>query len=239
MQTDPLHHHGAGSLRSLLERRRSVRAFRSDSVPADLLASLLEIAAMSPSTFNTQPWQVHVLTGATLQRLTRCILDAHELGSQPVFSPFPDPPLPQMAGRQGEFGHHYYHALGIDREDQAARGRQTARNYAFFGAPVGLLFTIDRRLKHHSWVDLGLFLQTFMLAACAAGLGTCPQVAFLRYERAIAQCLDFGAHEALVCGMSLGYPDASAPVNRMTLPRAAQSEFVRWHTDVPAENVAA
>ena len=219
----------AAALDSLVRGRRTVRAFRPDPVAEEVVNDILEIAARAPSTFNTQPWRVHVLRGQARQRLVEAILDAHAANSEPPFTPFPSPPPPACGDRQAEFGRHYYGSLAIDPGDTVARARQTARNYRFFDAPVGLMFSIDATLRRHSWVDIGLFLQTLMLAAHSRGLATCPQVAFLRYERVIAQNLAFAADEALVCGMSLGYPDWDAPVNRVTMPRAAAPAFTCWH----------
>jgi nitroreductase len=221
MPTSPFH--------ELAAARRTTRAFRADPVAPQVLAELLRTASLAPSTFNTQPWQVHVLTGAALTDLSAAILAEHAKDSTPVFSPFPQTCPEPCALLQGDFGRRYYEALGIDRTDVAARGRQTARNYGFFGAPAGLMLTIDRRLKAHSWLDLGLFLQTLMLAASERGLASCPQVAFLRYEGVIARELRFQQHEALACGLSLGHADEGAPVNRFPMPRAALDDFVHWH----------
>ena len=222
-------HGGAAAFDSVARGRRTVRAFRPLPVSRKVVQEILEVAALSPSTFNTQPWRVHVLCGRERQALVEAILDAHAANTEPPFTPFPSPPPADCATRQAEFGRHYYASLAIDAEDAAARARQTARNYRFFDAPVGLLFSIDARLTHHSWVDIGLFLQTMMLAAHARGLATCPQVAFLRYERVIARHLAFSAGEALVCGMSLGYPDWEARVNRVIMPRGPVCAFTSWY----------
>jgi nitroreductase len=215
--------------RQLAAARRSTRAFRDEEVPPAVIRDLLETASYAPSTFNTQPWRVHVLTGEARQRVAQAILSAHTAALHPAFTPFPDPMPSACRALQEDFGGRYYQALGIARDDMAARGRQTARNYAFFGAPAGLMLTIPRELTQHSWLDLGLFLQTFMIAACERGLATCPQVAFGRYEDVIARELQFGAQERLACGVSLGWPEVEAPVNRMQMPRLDTDAFARWH----------
>ncbi|MEJ8823696.1 nitroreductase [Variovorax humicola] len=209
--------------------RRTVRAFLPQRVPRAVVSEILDLAARSPSTFNTQPWQVHVVAGPARQALVDAILEDHAANAVPPFTPFPNPPPSDCAARQAEFARHYYASLSILQDDMVARARQTSRNYQFFDAPVGLMFTIDTRLTHNSWLDLGLFLQTLMLAAHARGLGTCPQVAFLRYERRIATQLRFDAYQALVCGMSLGYPDGDAGVNQVCMPRDAAGDFTTWH----------
>jgi nitroreductase len=215
--------------RQLAAARRSTRAFRTEEVPPAVIRDLLETAAHAPSTFNTQPWRVHVVTGAARQRVAQAILRAHAEGSHPAFTPFPQCMPAASRQLQEDFGARYYQALAIARDDVAARARQTARNYAFFGAPAGLMLTISRELTHHSWLDLGLFLQTFMLAACERGLATCPQVAFGRYEDVIARELDFAPEERLACGLSLGWPELNAAVNQMQMPRLGPDAFVHWH----------
>jgi len=219
----------ARSLNQLLRARRATRAFRSDPVPKTVLDEILATASLSASTFNTQPWKVHVIRGDALAGVSNAILEADRQGTHPPFSPFPNPPVEACAARQAEFGRQYYASLGIDRNDMPARARQTARNYQFFGAPVGLMLTIDARLTRHSWLDMGLFLQSLMLAAAERGLSTCPQVAFVRYESVIARYLGFDSTEALACGVSIGYADQDAPVNRFSLPRASLMEFVQRH----------
>ena len=135
---------------------------------------------------------------------------------------------PDCAARVGEFGQRYYAALGIDRTDKAARYRQTGRNFVFFDAPVGLIFTIHRALTH-SWPDYGLFLQNIILAAHARGLATCPQVSFVRYQTLIADRLGLGSEELVACGLSLGYAEPQAPVNRLNMPREPLDNVARWH----------
>lgn len=219
----------AAALDVLVRGRRTTRAFRPHPVAREVVADILEVAARSPSTFNTQPWRVHVLCGTARQALVDAILASHAANTEPPFTPFPSPPPSDCVARQTEFGRHYYASLSIDSQDTAARARQTTRNFRFFDAPVGLMFSIDARLTRHSWLDVGLFLQTLMLAAHARGLATCPQVAFVRYERLIARHLGFAAGEALVCGMSLGYPDDDAGVNHVRMPRNPAAAFTSWH----------
>ncbi len=213
---------------SVLRARRSLRAYTPDPVPRELLEALLAVAASAPSNSNTQPWQVHALAGAPKQALSAALRVAFQEGTLPPSLHFPDPLPAAYAQRQQDFGARYYQSLGIDVADTAARAQQTARNFDFFGAPVGLIFTIDRRLAPHSWLDLGLLVQNVMIAAAARGLGTCPQVSFARFHPVIAQHLSMGEHELTVCGMSLGYPQQDAAVNRITMPRRAVREFVNF-----------
>jgi nitroreductase len=132
------------------------------------------------------------------------------------------------AARVDEFGQRYYSALGIDRSDLTARARQTGRNYVFFDAPVGLIFTTHSALTRHSWLDCGLFLQNMMLAAQVRGLATCPQVTFVRFPSVIAEQLGIERNEMVTCGMSCGYEDKQAAVNHLDMPREPLDSVSRW-----------
>jgi nitroreductase len=212
----------------VIRSRKSVRAFRPDPVPRHLLTEILETARAAPSNFNSQPWRVYLLTGAAKRALGDAILRAHVANTAPPFSPFPQPAPTECGARVTDFGRRLYSALGIDRADMAARARQTGRNFVFFDAPVGLIFTIDSALTKHSWLDYGLFLQTLMLAAQVRGLATCPQVSFVRFQSIIAEQLGLSAEEVVTCGMSCGYSDEQAAVNRLNMPREPLDGFTRW-----------
>ena len=177
---------------------------------------------------NSQPWRVYLLTGTAKRALGDAILQAHIAKTVPPFSPFPQPAPTECEARVTDFGRRLYSALGIDRADMAARARQTGRNFVFFDAPVGLIFTIHSALTKHSWLDYGLFLQTLMLAAQVRGLATCPQVSFVRFQSIIAEQLGLGAEEVVTCGMSCGYLDEKAAVNRLNMPREPLDGFTRW-----------
>lgn len=219
----------ADCLDGVLHARRSVRAYKPDPVPRETLLDILRVASTAPSNSNTQPWRVHVLTGERKEALAQALVAVFQEGSLPPSPHFPDPLPPHFAERQAEFARHYYASLGIARDDAAARALQTQRNFSFFGAPVGLIFTIDHRLARHSWLDLGLFVQSVMLAAKARGLDTCPQVSFARFHPVIVPVLAMSPEELTVCGMSLGYGAHELAVNRMTMPRQPLNEFVRFH----------
>lgn len=213
---------------TVIRSRKTVRAFRPDPVPRSQLVEIIEVARMAPSNFNTQPWRVHVLAGAAKRALSEAISRVHSANTHPPFSPFPQPPPPDCAARLNDFGRRFYTTLSIDRSDMAARARQTGRNFLFFDAPVGFIFTIDSALTKHSWLDFGLFLQNLMLAAHARGLATCPQVSFVRYQSVIAEELGLAPEEAVTCGMSLGYADKQSAVNHLGMPREPIEQFTRW-----------
>jgi nitroreductase len=172
---------------------------------------------------------MHVLIGEAKNALSDALVQAHTANSEPPYAVMPIPPPVACASRQDDFGRRYYAALGIDRADMAARSRQTARNFVFFDAPVGIIFTIDASLTKHSWLDYGIYLQTLMIAAQARGLATCPQVSFVRYQSVISKQLGLAENEVVVCGMSLGYPDKEAELNNMEMPRESLENFTKWY----------
>jgi nitroreductase len=212
----------------VLRSRRTTRAFKADPLSKEQVAEILEVAATAPSNSNTQPWRVHVVAGSALQLLSEVLVAAFRSDQVPPYAHFPDPLPSEFAARQNDFGARYYAALGIDRADTAARLRQTEKNFSFFGAPVGLIFTIDRRLTRHSWLDLGLFVQNVMIAAKARGIDTCPQVSFARFHAVIAEHLGLGPEEVTACGMSMGYGNPEAAVNQVKPPRVSCVDFARF-----------
>jgi nitroreductase len=213
--------------------RRSVRAFLPLPVPRRLLEELLAVAARAPSGTNTQPWQVHVLTGNAKQALSAEILQAfndpaeRERHTEP-YAYYPTEWRSPYLERRRKVGWDLYTLLGIGKADKARMHAQHARNYSFFGAPVGLMFTIDRVMEQGSWLDYGMFLQSVMVAARARGLDTCPQAAFTPFHRIIKKHLGLGDEHTLVCGMSLGYADPDAVENTLVTEREPVSGFTRF-----------
>jgi nitroreductase len=213
--------------------RRSIRAFLPTPVPPATLASLLEVAARAPSGSNTQPWKVYVLTGGIRQRLTEAILKAYLSPDQAAdhreeYDYYPREWVAPYVDRRRKVGWDLYALLGLTRDNKAGMQAQHARNFAFFDAPVGLIFTIDRIMAQGSWLDYGMFLQNIMIAARARGLDTCPQAAFTQFHRIIAETLSLPDSEQLVCGMALGYADMSKIENTLVTERAPLSSFVRF-----------
>lgn len=215
-------------MEALVRSRTAVRAFSPGPVSKSDVRKILDVARHAPSNSNTQPWFVHVLEGEPKQRFTEAVLRSHEEDALPPSKHFPDDLPAQCRDWQADFGARYYKLLGIDREDVASRYRQTGRNYCFFDAPVGLIFSIDKRLTKHSWLDFGLFLQTLMLVAKSRGLDTCPQVSFVRHEPVIRDFLKLPENQSVVCGMSLGYAQRDAALNRMGMPRAEVDQFATF-----------
>ncbi|WP_423200648.1 Nitroreductase NfnB (plasmid) [Cupriavidus sp. H19C3] len=212
---------------SVVSSRRAVRAFKPDPVRRETVEQILQEAATAPSGANIQPWRVYVVTGAVKDELARLLVAAHRAGKAPAPAHFPEPLPDLFRKRLIDFGARYYGSLGIDRNDTEARSRQTEKNFSFFGAPVGLIISIDRRLKPHSWIDIGLFAQNLMIAAKARGMDTCPQVAFAPFHAQIASHLNMPAEEVTAFGMSLGFGDPEAAVNQTRMPRERVQDFAR------------
>lgn len=213
-----------------IEGRRSIRAFRPDPVPRPLVEQVLATAGRAPSGSNIQPWRVHVVTGARKAQIEGEMLAAFDAGDfgADEYQYYPAPWREPFLARRRKTGWGLYSLLGITRDDKAGMARQLRRNYLFFDAPVGLIFTIDRDLPVGSWLDYGMFLQSVMLAARGAGLETCPQQAFAAYHAILRPALGIAPEQLVVCGMSLGYADWSAPVNGFVTERAPLDSFVTF-----------
>ncbi|HJV82253.1 nitroreductase [Noviherbaspirillum sp.] len=218
---------------AVIASRRSLRAFLPTPVAREDVEAILEIAARAPSGTNTQPWKAYVLTGGTKEKLSSEILRAYndpEIGRQHTeeYHYYPSRWTTPFLERRRKVGWDLYSLLGITRENKAGMHAQLGRNYRFFGAPVGIIFTIDRVLEQGSWLDYGMFLQNVMLAARARGLDTCPQAAFAQFHRIVRDVLQIPANEMVVCGMSLGFADESKIENTLVTERVSVSEFAKF-----------
>ena len=211
--------------------RRSVRAFLPTPVPRALIEQILGVASRAPSGTNMQPWCVHVVAGEAKERLSRAILDAFEVGGEEHTRPwkyYPEPLFEPYLSRRRAVGWGLYGLLGIGKDDRAQMKAQRAQNYLFFGAPVGMFFTIDARLEIGSWLDYGMFIQNIMTSARGHGLHTCPQAAFADYHKIIRAHLGIPEDHTVICGLSIGYEDKEAVANRLRTDRAPVSEFARF-----------
>jgi len=214
--------------------RHSIRAFLPAPVPRQTIEDILRVAARAPSGTNTQPWKVHVLTGAAKQRLSAAIRAAFDDPEERArhreeYAYYPTEWASPYIERRRKVGWDLYGLLGIGKTDKARMHEQHGRNYAFFDAPVGLIFTIDRVMQQGSWLDYGMFLQNIMVAARARGLDTCPQAAFTQFHRIIEQQLGLAPTEMVVCGMSLGHADPAAVENTLVTERESVEGFTRFH----------
>lgn len=213
--------------------RRSLRAFLPTPVPRETIEDILRVASRAPSGTNTQPWKVYVLTGERLQGLSRQILEAFDDPVQAAahreeYAYYPTQWQSPYIDRRRKVGWDLYGLLGIGKTDKERMHAQHGRNYRFFDAPVGLMFTIDRIMEKGSWLDYGMFLQNIMVAARGRGLDTCPQAAFTQFHKIIMPAIGASADEMLVCGMSLGHADPAAIENSLVTEREPVSGFARF-----------
>ena len=220
-----------------IETRYSMREFLPAPVPRELILHLLELASRAPSGTNTQPWRAYVLQGASKDSLVEKVCRAHDaLRANPALASeykaeydyYPEKWVSPYIDRRRENGWGLYGLLGITKGDKDRMHAQHQRNYRFFDAPAGLMFTIDRVMGRGSLMDYGMFLQTLMIAARGHGLHTCPQAAWNDFASIILPHIGAGEKEMLVCGMSLGYADETALVNTFRTPRVSAEEFTTW-----------
>ena len=213
--------------------RRSIRAFLPTPVARETIERILAVASRAPSGTNTQPWHVYVLTGESLGALSRRLVAAYDDPEERArhseeYAYYPTEWKSPFIERRRKVGWDLYGLLGIAKTDKERMHAQHRRNYEFFGAPVGLMYTIDRVMRQGSWLDFGMFLQSVMVAARAHGLDTCPQAAFTPFHRIITEQIGAPADEQLVCGMSLGVADPDAIENTLVTEREPVASFARF-----------
>jgi nitroreductase len=213
--------------------RRSIRAFLPTPVARADIEAILNVAARAPSGTNTQPWKVHVLQGGAKERFSAAILAAYADPEQArshteEYAYYPREWVSPFIERRRKVGWDLYALLGLTRDDKAGMAAQHSRNYRFFDAPVGLIFTIDRVMQQGSWLDYGMFLENIMIAARGRGLDTCPQAAFTQFHRIIGEQLDLPPNQMVVCGMALGYADPDRIENTLVTDREGLSSFARF-----------
>ena len=227
----------ANAVDDAINSRQSMREFLPKPVPRELISHLLEVAIRAPSGTNTQPWRTYVLQGGSRDALMAKVCAAHDaLRANPALAAeyreeydyYPEKWESPYIDRRRENGWGLYGLLGITKGDKDKMHAQHQRNYEFFDAPVGLMFTVDRVLGRGSLVDYGMFLQNIMVAARGHGLHTCPQAAWNGFASIILPHIGAGEGEMLVCGMALGYADETALVNTFRTPRVPASEFTTW-----------
>ena len=205
-----------------IKTRKSIRAFTDQTVSKDTVEEILQIAQRSPSGTNTQPWHVHVCSGAVKQAITDDVLALAAAGNSTPYQQYdyyPGEWKDIHRDRRRGVGWGLYGLLGIKKGDREASARQGARNFKFFDAPVGLFVTTEAYLGRGSWSDTGMYIQTIMLAARGFGLHTCAQAAWIQYQEPIFQHLEIPDDQVLVSGMSLGYADPDAIENTLVSER--------------------
>lgn len=221
----------AESVDDAIASRRSVRGFLPTPVPRSLVERILEVSARAPSGTNMQPWKVYVTAGEAKEKLTQEILACYDAGGPKEkrdWKYYPDEFFDPYLTRRRTVGWGLYNMLGIAKGDTEKMKAQRAENYRFFGAPVGMIFTIDDRLEIGSWLDYGMFMENIMVSARGHGLHTCPQAAFADYHKIIRKHLGIPENETVICGLSLGYEDKDAVANDLRTDRAPVSEFTSF-----------
>lgn len=227
-------------VREALECRKSVRAFLETPVSFDVVRMILQAASRAPSGTNMQPWQVYVLTGAAKKELSSRVMAMRDVEPHRERPPTPygeyaynPEPLfePYLSRRRG-VGFALYELMGVRRGDRAASWALAGRNFAFFDAPVGMIFTIHRDLDKGSFLDYGMFIQSLMLAARELGLDTCPQAAWRHYHDVIRDALGLPETQIVLCGLALGYADPDAAANSLRAERAPVDAFTTFVSEL-------
>lgn len=213
-----------------LKERRSCRAFLDKTVTPEQVTEILNAARFAPSGVNTQPWQVIALGPTTKSKLCQGIICQREaaIAPNPDYDYYPKEWFEPYKSRRKACGQALYGALGIGLEETEKRKIAWYRNYHFFGAPVGLLFMVEKKLALGSWLDSGMFIQSVMLAAQGLGLASCPQAAMVEYPDLIRALIPGLEPYALICGMAIGYADETAAVNRFRTERVGLETFFRF-----------
>lgn len=211
--------------------RKSIRAFRPDPVPKDTIEKILQASQRAPSGTNTQPWHVYVCAGPVKQAITDDVLALVRSGGGEKYEDYdyyPPEWKPVHRDRRRGVGWSLYGLVGVPKGDRVASARQAARNFLFFDAPVGLFVTVDSYLGRGNWADAGMYLQTIMLAARQFGLDTCPQAAWIPYQKPVFKHLGIPADQALVSGLALGFADHSKIENTLVSEREALANVAHF-----------
>ncbi|HSC60155.1 MAG TPA: nitroreductase [Rhizomicrobium sp.] len=209
--------------------RKTIRAFKSDPVARDTIEEIIALAARAPSGGNLQPWKVYALLGPARDELVRRVAEVrkvHPMGTTPEYHIYPPDLTEPYRTRRFRIGEAMYATINIPREDKLARLKFFSANWEFFGAPCGLIFTIDRQMQQGQWADLGMFMENIMLLAREHGLHTCPQEAWAMFHPQIREYLSVPENEMIFCGMGVGFADEVAPVNSLVTERAPAGEYL-------------
>jgi len=212
--------------------RHSIRAFLDKPVARNQVEEILETARYAPTGGNLQPWHVYVAAGKSRARLISKVaaeLPDNPLGRQPEYHVYPSPLQEPYRSRRYKLGEDMYATIDVTREDKAGRLSQFARNWEFFGAPVGLFFTLDRNMQQGQWADVGMFMQNIMLLARERGLDTCAQESWASWHEIVREELGIPGEQILFCGMALGYADHEHPINSLRAERAGLADYASFH----------
>ena len=222
----------SGSVTDAINTRITTRGFLDKPVPTDILTQIFETARRTPSGGNLQPWNVHVMTGEPLNNFRNEVIGKLMKGEseKDTFPPYPSPLWEPMRSWRYKLGEDMYKLLGIPKDDKPARMMQVGQNFLFFGAPVGILITGDKRLEVPQFYDIGIYLQTIMLLAREQGLHTAPQGAWRAFPDTVKKHTSHPDEQHILVGMSLGYADPDKPVNDLVSDRAELDELVKFYS---------
>ena len=215
-------------VRDAVAARRSIRGFQDTPVDLALVQRLVVEASRSASGGNLQPWHIDIVAGEAMNRMKQTMIAKLAGGPEtPEYDIYPKELVAPYRDRRFAVGEAMYERIGIPRDDKLARRMWFARNFAFFGAPLALFMTIDRRMGPPQWSDMGMFLQSFMLLAVEEGLATCAQECWAVYPETVKGFLGTPDERMLFCGMAVGYEDTAEPANALRTARADTAEWVR------------
>ena len=224
----------AKTVTDAIATRKTIRAFRPDPVSRQTLAQILTLALRAPSGGNLQPWRVYALLGGARDELVRrvaAVRKEHPMGEKPEYHVYPPALTEPYKARRFRVGEAMYATMNVPREDKPARLEFFSGNWDFFGAPAGLIFTMDRQMQEGQWADLGMFMENIMLLARERGLHTCPQEAWAVFHTTIREYLAIPENEMIFCGMAIGTADDAAPCNTLHSERAPLSEIVTFREE--------
>jgi len=218
------------NLNEIIKSRYSVRNFTDDTVDIKTIREILEIASNAPSGGNIQPWKVYVVTGSTKEKLIKKVLNNFDNGVQEKieYDIYPNPLDEEYKRRRSECARDMYTALSIEQDDIELRLSQIRENFKFFGAPVGMIVTIDRAFAENGWGHVGMFIQNICLSAVDNDMGTCLQESWSIYPKTVKDFLNIPDNEVVWCGIALGYPNKEHPINNYRTSRESIEKFVTF-----------
>ena len=218
------------NLNELIKSRYSVRSFTDDTVDIETIREILEISSNAPSGGNIQPWKVYVVTGKTKEKLIKKALSNFDNGVQEKieYDIYPRPLDEEYKRRRSECARDMYTALSIKQDDTELRLSQIRENFKFFGAPVGMIVTIDKAFAENGWGHVGMFIQNICLSAVDNDMGTCLQESWSIYPETVKDILNIPDNEVIWCGIALGYPNKDHPINNYRTSRESIEKFVTF-----------
>ena len=218
------------SVTDAIKSRRSIRAFLDKPVEKSLMEEILQQAARAPSGGNLQPWKVYAISGEVRDKLVNTVSEkqaSNPIGDGSEYNIYPPDLSDPYRSRRRDVGNQLYQLIGISREDKAAKFAQLAKNFQFFGAPVGLIFTFDKQMGLGQHVDLGLYMQSVLLLCKENGLDTCAQEAWAVWHQTIRDVVGIPQNELVFCGVAVGYADPDEKINELVSERASLEEFAQ------------